>query len=192
MLFNLHRKRWWKIDKRLNIRQRKFVDEYIISGNAKQSAIKAGYSKKTAEVQGSRLLSDAKVSQAVKERTEEVFNEKAMTVAEAIAISSSIARGEPQRKYYKEKDLINDKINAEVERWTTPSEEDRQRSIEHILKISGAYDGRMKEKLTEAQIERIRIDTDIKRKELTEGTSSNLTIQIVDDVREERSDEYIT
>lgn len=29
-------------------KQRRFIDEYIISGNATQAAIKAGYSKKTA------------------------------------------------------------------------------------------------------------------------------------------------
>ena len=32
----------------MNPKQKKFCDEYIKSGNAKQSAIKAGYSPKTA------------------------------------------------------------------------------------------------------------------------------------------------
>ena len=35
---------------KLTLKQKKFADEYIISGNATQSAIKAGYSKKTAGV----------------------------------------------------------------------------------------------------------------------------------------------
>ena len=38
----------------LSLRQKKFADEYIISGNATKSAIEAGYSKKTAESIGSR------------------------------------------------------------------------------------------------------------------------------------------
>lgn len=33
---------------KLTIKQQKFADEYLISGNATQAAIKAGYSKKTA------------------------------------------------------------------------------------------------------------------------------------------------
>ncbi|HGA1199481.1 TPA: terminase small subunit, partial [Streptococcus suis] len=37
---------------KLTIKQRKFIDEYIICGNATEAAIKAGYSKKAARVQG--------------------------------------------------------------------------------------------------------------------------------------------
>lgn len=49
----------------LNPRQRRFVDEYLIDLNATQAAIRAGYSARAAEVQGSRLLSNAKVAAAV-------------------------------------------------------------------------------------------------------------------------------
>jgi len=40
----------------LNDQMRMFVKEYVNTGNAKQSAIRAGYSKKGAHVQASRLL----------------------------------------------------------------------------------------------------------------------------------------
>lgn len=46
-------------------KQECFVREYLIDLNATQAAIRAGYSAKTAEVQGSRLLSNAKVAGAV-------------------------------------------------------------------------------------------------------------------------------
>ena len=36
------------LSKKLTIKQKKFADEYIKTGNATQSAINAGYSKKTA------------------------------------------------------------------------------------------------------------------------------------------------
>lgn len=36
------------IAKKLTQKQRKFIDEYLVSGNATQSALKAGYSKRTA------------------------------------------------------------------------------------------------------------------------------------------------
>lgn len=49
----------------LTARQQMFVQEYLVDLNAKQAAIRAGYSAKTAEVQGSRLLSKAKVQEAV-------------------------------------------------------------------------------------------------------------------------------
>jgi phage terminase small subunit len=53
------------IDKKLIPRQQRFVEEYVLDLNAKQAAIRAGYSPKTAEVQGSRLLSNAKDRLAV-------------------------------------------------------------------------------------------------------------------------------
>ncbi len=40
----------------LTPKQARFVEEYLIDLNATQGAIRAGYSAKTAEVQGSRLL----------------------------------------------------------------------------------------------------------------------------------------
>jgi phage terminase small subunit len=49
----------------LGPRQESFVQEYLRDLNAKQAAIRAGYSPKTAEVQGSRLLSNAKVQRAI-------------------------------------------------------------------------------------------------------------------------------
>lgn len=45
----------------LNPKQKRFCDEYLVDHNAKQAAIRSGYTKKTAEQQGSRLLSYAKV-----------------------------------------------------------------------------------------------------------------------------------
>lgn len=49
----------------LTDKQRLFCDEYLIDLNAKQAAIRAGYSAKTAEVQASRLLSYAKVQEYI-------------------------------------------------------------------------------------------------------------------------------
>ncbi len=49
----------------LTPKQQRFVDEYIIDRNAKQAAIRAGYSPKTATEQGSRLLTNVQVRAAV-------------------------------------------------------------------------------------------------------------------------------
>ncbi|MGY2438571.1 terminase small subunit [Pseudomonas sp. SDO52101_S400] len=45
----------------LTPKQQRFVDEYLIDLNATQAAIRAGYSKKTADQQASRLLTNVKV-----------------------------------------------------------------------------------------------------------------------------------
>jgi phage terminase small subunit len=52
----------------LTEKQKRFADEYLIDLNAKQSAIRAGYSPKSAEQQGSTLLSNPKVSAYISER----------------------------------------------------------------------------------------------------------------------------
>lgn len=51
----------------LTEQQKRFVDEYLIDLNAKQAAIRAGYSLKTAQEQSSRLLSNVKVQAAIRE-----------------------------------------------------------------------------------------------------------------------------
>ncbi|MBS8227112.1 terminase small subunit [Vannielia litorea] len=51
----------------LTPKQQRFVEEYLVDLNATQAAIRAGYSPKTAEQQGSRLLGNAKVAAAVSE-----------------------------------------------------------------------------------------------------------------------------
>jgi len=49
----------------LTAKQRRFVEEYLVDLNATQAAIRAGYSKKTAQVQASRLLSNVMVLAAI-------------------------------------------------------------------------------------------------------------------------------
>lgn len=49
----------------LSAKQERFVEEYLVDLNATQAAIRAGYSKKSAHVQGPRLLGNARVSTAI-------------------------------------------------------------------------------------------------------------------------------
>ena len=49
----------------LTPKRQRFVNEYLVDLNAKQAAIRAGYSAHTAAVQGSQLLTKPKVQQAV-------------------------------------------------------------------------------------------------------------------------------
>jgi phage terminase small subunit len=75
-------------------KQRKFAEEYLVDQNATQAAIRAGYSKKTACAQGSRLLRNVKVAAAIDAKTEkhlakvEVTAERIMQELAAVAFSS--------------------------------------------------------------------------------------------------------
>jgi len=61
-------------NKGLTPKQQRFVEEYLIDLNATQAAIRAGYSKKTANVQGSQNLTKLSIQtfirDAQKERSE--------------------------------------------------------------------------------------------------------------------------
>jgi phage terminase small subunit len=52
---------------KLTDKQERFCKEYVIDNNATQAAIRTGYSKNTAESQGSRLLMNAKVKTRITE-----------------------------------------------------------------------------------------------------------------------------
>lgn len=58
---------------KLTEKQQRFVEEYLIDLNATQAAIRSGYSAKTADQQGSRMLTNVKVqneiSKAMAERS---------------------------------------------------------------------------------------------------------------------------
>ena len=64
----------------LNDRQRRFVEEYVIDGNATQAAIRAGYSAKTAYSIGSRLLKNVEVLKA----KEQLLDDATMSAKEAL------------------------------------------------------------------------------------------------------------
>jgi phage terminase small subunit len=61
---------------KLTEKQRRFADEYIISGNATQAAISAGYSKRTAKSVGSENLTKPDIRQYIDERLEQLQSEK--------------------------------------------------------------------------------------------------------------------
>src|SRR4051794_14225646 len=46
-------------------RQQRFVEEYLVDLNATQAAVRAGYSARTANEQGARLLANASVGAAM-------------------------------------------------------------------------------------------------------------------------------
>ena len=56
---------------KLTAKQQRFCDEYLIDLNATQAAIRAGYSKKTANEQGARLLVNVSIQKKISELQKE-------------------------------------------------------------------------------------------------------------------------
>lgn len=78
----------------LTLKQKKFADEYIISGNATQSAIKAGYTKKYANTNANKLLHNTTIKTYIDERLAKLDSEKIADQKEVLEYLTSVMRGE--------------------------------------------------------------------------------------------------
>ena len=67
---------------KLNARQKSFCEYYVASGNATESAIKAGYSEKTARSIGQRLLTNVDIKKYIKELQEKAKESRILTARE--------------------------------------------------------------------------------------------------------------
>ena len=80
--------------KKLTIKQKKFADEYIISGNATQSAINAGYSENYAKAQSSKLLENVGIKSYIDERMKKLEEEAIADQAEVLKYLTRVLRDE--------------------------------------------------------------------------------------------------
>ncbi|RDF88665.1 terminase small subunit [Leuconostoc mesenteroides subsp. mesenteroides] len=77
---------------KLTPKQKKFADEYIKTGNATQSAIEAGYSKKTARSVGSENLTKPDISEYIAKRLEKIDKEKIAEQKEILEFMTRVMR----------------------------------------------------------------------------------------------------
>ncbi|OUN19345.1 terminase small subunit [Ligilactobacillus salivarius] len=118
------------ITQKLTQKQQRFVDEYIISGNATQAAIKAGYSKKTARFVGAENLTKPNIKVELEKRNAEIKSQKTMDMQEVMERLAAIARGETV-----EQQVTNKGTVVEIE----PKTSDQIRAMELIGKRYGAW-----------------------------------------------------
>ncbi|MDT2982734.1 terminase small subunit [Enterococcus casseliflavus] len=133
----------------LNPRQLAFADEYIITGNATQSAIKAGYSEKYANTNASKLLQNTTIKSYIEQKIKEIQVNKHLSMEEALAITASIAKGEPQRfEVIKRDPFTNEVIERDISEYSAGFKE-RNQALEHYYKINAAFVDKQKVEVTE-------------------------------------------
>ncbi|WP_279126633.1 terminase small subunit [Lactobacillus taiwanensis] len=115
---------------KLTQKQRRFIDEYIISGNATQAAIKAGYSKKTAAVTATENLRKPNIKAEIEKRNAEIQSEKTADMTEVMEYLTSVMRGEQTESVATSKGVFP---GVEV------SAKDRIKAAELIGKRNGAW-----------------------------------------------------
>ena len=82
-------------------KQKRFCDFYIETGNAKEAAIRAGYSEKTAKQIGQENLTKPDLRAYIDERLAELKNERTADAQEVLEYLTAVMRGE-----YKEAPLF--------------------------------------------------------------------------------------
>lgn len=85
----------------LSLKQKKFADEYIISGNKYEAAILAGYSEKYAKAQSHKLLDNVGIKTYIDEKLKEIESEKIANQQEILEFLTATMRGEQTDQTFK-------------------------------------------------------------------------------------------
>ena len=83
-----------KLVNKLNERQKRFADEYLIDLNAERAAIRAGYSKKYARGNAHKLVANSCISEYIKKRMAEKESELIADQDEVLKYLTAVMRGE--------------------------------------------------------------------------------------------------
>lgn len=94
------KKRKQSVKSKMTVKQKKFADEYIKTGNATQSAVAAGYNEKSARQIGAENLSKPYINAYISEQLEKIESHKVMNANEALQRITMIARGESVAKQW--------------------------------------------------------------------------------------------
>ena len=95
--------------KTFSARKKKICDEYLISGNATDAAIKAGYSPKTAKSIGQRLLTFVDLKQYIETELEKLHSAKIADAQEVLEYLTAVMRGQHTEQVLK---LVGDGIQT--------------------------------------------------------------------------------
>ena len=129
------------IAKKLTTKQQKFVDEYIVSGNATQAAIKAGYSKRTARKIGQENLTKPDIKAALNDKMLEIESQKIGNAKEVLEFYFRVLRGEETEE------VPMSTADSVITVTKTPSIKDKVSVAKEIMKRFPLYDPMEKQKL---------------------------------------------
>lgn len=118
---------------KLTIKQKKFCDEYIISGNGTQAAIKAGYSKESARAVATENLTKPAIKAYIDKKMAEKDKKKIASQDEILEYLTSVVRGQSQSEIV----LVEGKgdgISKATKVQKAPDEKDRIKAAELLGK----------------------------------------------------------
>jgi len=123
----------------MTARQVKFCLEYANTGNAKESAIRAGYSERTAKNQGARLLNQENIQNYLKEISDSFASGKIADAEEMQERLTAIIRGETLEEVIVVVG-VGDGVSEAITKTKKPSVKDIITAIDKLARMQGAYD----------------------------------------------------
>lgn len=132
---------------KLTVKQKKFADEYIISGNATQSAIKAGYAKKTACSIGAENLRKPLIKAYIDERLDQIDDAAIAKQEEVLKYLTSVLRGQSASEVVVVEGIGDGASEARTVT-KAPDEKERLKAAELLGKRYGLYTDRLDATLT--------------------------------------------
>ena len=135
---------------KLTAKQKKFANNYIETGNATQSAIDAGYSKKTAKSVGSENLTKPDIKAYIAEKMREIESDRIMGAQEALEFLTNVVRG---------KELETKVVTTQYDVSTVKVPTDVKTKISAAKEILKRYPDN--DKLLEQQIRKLTAEADI-------------------------------
>lgn len=115
-------------------KQQRFCDEYLIDLNATQAAIRAGYSRKYANTNASKLLQITTIQEFIKQRMVEKEDALIAKQDEILKYLTSVMRGQSESSV-----LARDMTGAEHAIEKPPDEKERLKAAELLGKRYGLY-----------------------------------------------------
>jgi phage terminase small subunit len=157
---------------KLTHKQRLFADEYIKSGNAMQSAIKAGYSEKYAKSSSAKMLENVGIKSYIDAKMAEIESHKIADAKEVLQYLTRVLRG-------KETEEIPDSVDGGTIK-RPPLIKDRTAAAREIMKRYPLDDPMVAAQLKKLQAE---ADTAIwRRDELTGKNDTGDKTVLIDDI----------
>lgn len=155
---------------RLTPKQQAFADEYIANkGNATQSAIKAGYSEKSARDIGKENLTKPHIRDYIANKTAGELKRREFGAEEAINNLVSIASRERQTSYSKQYDHLKSDVVKEMTYTFQPSLEEATKAIELLMKYLGIDDNNNDLKREKLRLENLKLEQAVTPSETTEN-----------------------
>lgn len=124
---------------KLTAKQKVFCEEYVKSGNAQQSAIKAGYSAKTASVIANENLNKPYLKSYIKSLQDEIRNDRILDARQMQEYLSDIIRQESEEEVIVVEGC-GDGVSEAVTKKKKPSQQDRIKAIQLLARMQGALD----------------------------------------------------